>query len=203
MPSPISYYSPSSPLSVTLLQGQGGPDGDLPWYTKSVVLLTGVFSIGMFAIPASMLTWGFEAEAERLAARAISKARKKRAGEVSSAASSSSSSSAYSRLWGGASNSDSIDTSDEEYQNVIAGGADDEKDDEVVALFSAADADRSGSLTKDEFIRLMAELAKSKSQSLGDGGSPDEALQRIERLETIVNAMDKKLDHILQAMHTA
>lgn len=42
-------------LSAMMLTGQGGPDGDLPWYTKGVVLLTGVFSIGMFAIPASMV----------------------------------------------------------------------------------------------------------------------------------------------------
>lgn len=42
-------------LSTLMLTGQGGPDGDLPWYTKSVVLMTGVFSIGMFAIPASMV----------------------------------------------------------------------------------------------------------------------------------------------------
>jgi voltage-gated potassium channel len=55
-------------LSTLMLTGQGGPDGpDLPWYTSAVVLLTGVFSIGMFAIPASMLTWGFEAEAQRYA----------------------------------------------------------------------------------------------------------------------------------------
>jgi voltage-gated potassium channel len=45
-------------LSTLMLTGQGGPDGEIPWYTSSVVLLTGVFSIGMFAIPASMLTWG-------------------------------------------------------------------------------------------------------------------------------------------------
>lgn len=47
-------------LATLMLTGQGGPDGQLPWYTSAVVLLTGVFSIGMFAIPASMLTWGFE-----------------------------------------------------------------------------------------------------------------------------------------------
>lgn len=47
-------------LATLMLTGQGGPDGQLPWYTSAVVLLTGVFSIGMFAITASMLTWGFE-----------------------------------------------------------------------------------------------------------------------------------------------
>ena len=35
-------------------------------YTQAVVALTACFSIAFFAIPASMLTWGFEAEAERL-----------------------------------------------------------------------------------------------------------------------------------------
>ena len=35
-------------LATLMLTGQGGPDdNDLPWYTKAVVLLTGVFSIGM------------------------------------------------------------------------------------------------------------------------------------------------------------
>ena len=43
-------------LSVLMLTGQGGPEGQLPWYTQIMVLLTGLFSIAMFAIPASMLT---------------------------------------------------------------------------------------------------------------------------------------------------
>lgn len=38
-------------LSTLMLTGQGGPGGDLPWYTKAVVLLTAVFSVAMFAIP--------------------------------------------------------------------------------------------------------------------------------------------------------
>jgi voltage-gated potassium channel len=52
-------------LSILMLTGQGGPSGKLPWYTQAIVLLTGIFSVAMFAIPASMLTWGFEAEAQR------------------------------------------------------------------------------------------------------------------------------------------
>lgn len=47
-------------LATLLLTGQGGPQGDMPWYTKLVVLLTSFVSVAMFAIPASMLTWGFE-----------------------------------------------------------------------------------------------------------------------------------------------
>jgi hypothetical protein len=41
-------------LSTLMLTGQGPPDGDLPWYTKLVVLTTSVFSVAMFAIPASV-----------------------------------------------------------------------------------------------------------------------------------------------------
>ena len=49
-------------MATLMLTGQGGPDADdLPWYTRSVILITAVFSVAMFAIPASMLTWGFEA----------------------------------------------------------------------------------------------------------------------------------------------
>lgn len=39
----------------------------LQWYTKVVVGLTGALSVAMYAIPVSLLTWGFEAEAERCA----------------------------------------------------------------------------------------------------------------------------------------
>ena len=41
---------------------QGVPDGELPWYTKLIVALTAMFSVPVFVIPSSMLTWGFEAE---------------------------------------------------------------------------------------------------------------------------------------------
>jgi len=52
-------------IAVMMLTGQGGPEGDLPWYTKVVVIITAIFAVAQFAIPASMLTWGFEQEAQR------------------------------------------------------------------------------------------------------------------------------------------
>mmetsp|Transcript_136872 Transcript_136872/g.266232 ORF Transcript_136872/g.266232 Transcript_136872/m.266232 type:complete len:535 (+) Transcript_136872:180-1784(+) len=52
-------------MAVMMLTGQGGPEGDLPWYTKVVVIMTAIFAVAQFAIPASMLTWGFEQEAQR------------------------------------------------------------------------------------------------------------------------------------------
>ena len=51
-------------MATLMLTGQGGPNEEaLPWYTSVVVLITAVVSVAMFAIPASMLTWGFEAGA--------------------------------------------------------------------------------------------------------------------------------------------
>eukprot|EP00978_Attheya_sp_CCMP212_P032868 scaffold130149_cov58-Attheya_sp.AAC.1 len=116
-------------LSTLMLTGQGGPDAEnLPWYTRSVILLTGVFSIGMFAIPASMLTWGFEAEAQRVAAKSRRKARSVRMGFRGDCTSSSSSSFSDDDENGEES---SVSTSDEEYLKIIAG--DDEEDDVILA----------------------------------------------------------------------
>jgi len=53
-------------LTIMMLTGQGQPEGNLPWYTKLVCCLTAFLSVPIFVIPSSMLTWGFEAEAERL-----------------------------------------------------------------------------------------------------------------------------------------
>ena len=110
-------------LSILMLTGQGGPSGKLPWYTQAIVLLTGIFSVAMFAIPASMLTWGFEAEAQRLGMKAKRRALAKRKGQVymSDTSSSSSDSSSISCLG-------DISTSDEEYMNII--GGDNEEEDE-------------------------------------------------------------------------
>ena len=104
-------------LTTLMLTGQGGPSGKLPWYTQLVVLLTGLFSVAMFAIPASMLTWGFEAEAERLGRRARDRAMARRNGQVyvsetSSSSSESSDVSGYGDL----------STSDEEYMRISKSG---------------------------------------------------------------------------------
>merc|ERR1719476_273214 len=51
-------------LAILMLTGQGEPNGVMPWYTRIIVAVTALFAIAQFAIPASMLTWGFEQEAE-------------------------------------------------------------------------------------------------------------------------------------------
>ena len=103
-------------LSLLMLTGQGGPSGELPWYTQIVVLMTGMFSVAMFAIPASMLTWGFEAEAQRLGVKARKKMMARQRGEEYNDYTSSSSSDNDSVEGYG-----DISTSDEEYMNIIGG----------------------------------------------------------------------------------
>lgn len=51
-------------LAILMLTGQGEPFGVMPWYTRIVISIVALFAIAQFAIPASMLTWGFEQEAE-------------------------------------------------------------------------------------------------------------------------------------------
>lgn len=63
-------------LAIMMLTGQGQPEGVLPWYTKLVVCITCIFAVGLFAIQASMLTWGFENEAERRVKDAAERKRK-------------------------------------------------------------------------------------------------------------------------------
>lgn len=158
-------------LSTLMLTGQGGPSGDLPWYTQCVVLLTGVFSVAMFAIPASMLTWGFEAEAERLGAKAKKRAMAKRRGEVyiSETSSSSSNSSDISGFG-------DLSTSDEEYMRII-GGDDDDDDGE-----------------SDEKV-LGGQAISSSLES-----NKAELMRRVESLEQSLAQTNNKLDLILQLL---
>jgi hypothetical protein len=56
-------------LAVLMLTGQGTPEGELQLISKCVVVITAFLSVPFFAVPAAMLTWGFEGEAERLVQR--------------------------------------------------------------------------------------------------------------------------------------
>jgi len=88
-----------------MLTGQGIPNGIMPWYTRIVVALISLFAIAQFAIPASMLTWGFEQEAERnivkFRAREKKIAEKVRAGKQLDESSSSSGESDRQEEWEG------------------------------------------------------------------------------------------------------
>jgi voltage-gated potassium channel len=178
-------------LSTLMLTGQGGPGGDLPWYTKAVVLLTSVFSVAMFAIPASMLTWGFEAEAARMAKRARKRALE--SAESSDMRSSMTASSSSDSSGGG-------DTTDDEYFKLIAGETDDDDDDEseetpwmkqIRQVFQNSDRDGDGTLTLAEATNL---IATAHQGNLGD------LTARVNSLEVKTRETNEKLDRILELL---
>jgi hypothetical protein len=195
-------------LSTLMLTGQGGPEGDLPWYTKCVILLTSVFSVAMFAIPASMLTWGFEAEAARCA-----KLSWKRANKNADSSSSCTSSSDEDSSGG--------NSTDEEYFKIIAGEDEGEAEDSASAWvkaqkqsFLAADVDHSGTISLSEYLRMQtARESHPSGPAAYDDSVPDAARTctdtntnitlthlRLEALEKKVSANSKKLDQILQIL---
>jgi hypothetical protein len=189
-----------------MLTGQGPPDGDLPWYTKLVVLTTSVFSVAMFAIPASMLTWGFEAEAARMAKATRQRSLKQSRKESGELPMSSSSSSSF--------DSDDSDgySTDEEYLKIIAGAEDEGETSETETPFMKqlresflkADGDADGSLTLQEFLRMQAAIPATVTT---EGGltqlvESNRMNDRMEAIEAKMEANSKKLDRILKIMQT-
>ena len=197
-------------LSTLMLTGQGGPEGDLPWYTKMVVLLTGFFSVAMFAIPSSMLTWGFEAEAERCAKKARQKyvQSMRNSTEEEAQEEENDNFSTYSDYISSSSSSEG-DTTDEEYLEIIAGGDGDEEpeqkgqpQDEVVKqlirTFQTSDVDASGSLSMDEFVELMTDPSLASMSMVGMATSVGLLAKRVQHLERELANSNHKLDLILQ-----
>ncbi len=199
-------------LSTLMLTGQGGPDGDMPWYTKGVVLMTGVFSIGMFAIPASMLTWGFEAEAERMANLAYVQQNKTE--QVSQDDNWSFSSDDYSTGMFDALKEKILEhvistkthiSIDEEYRRIIAGADEaEERDAESQArkAFLLADIDRSGSISLTEYLAMSREQAANLKNSEGLSALTIEDLSnRFRALETRVEENSQTLEKIYQLLN--
>ena len=178
-------------MSTLMLTGGGAPDTEnLPFMTKAVVLLTSVFSVAMFAIPASMLTWGFEAEAERMAKRERKRALKRR--EMSKRGSTTSICNSFSS----SDYSSDGNTTDEEYFKLIAGVEEDDEDDETPWMkeqrrkFNLADADMNGTLTIKEYMKLQEEAEANPLE-------PGQFLMRLQALEVQVADNSNKLSRIL------
>eukprot|EP00429_Kryptoperidinium_foliaceum_P132858 CAMPEP_0176286654 /NCGR_PEP_ID=MMETSP0121_2-20121125/53018_1 /TAXON_ID=160619 /ORGANISM="Kryptoperidinium foliaceum, Strain CCMP 1326" /LENGTH=166 /DNA_ID=CAMNT_0017627219 /DNA_START=128 /DNA_END=625 /DNA_ORIENTATION=+ len=164
-------------LSTLMLTGQGGPEGDMPWYTKGVVLLTGIFSIGMFAIPASMLTWGFEAEAERMAQVAYAKRRQPQTN-------------AEQDNWSFSSEDYSTD---EEYVRIIAGGDGEEDEDaEARKTFTLADIDGSGTISLSEYLALSRNQAAEAKAGKSSIAVNQELTARLDVLEKRIENNSQK-----------
>jgi hypothetical protein len=163
--------------------------------------LTSVFSVAMFAIPASMLTWGFEAEAARMAKATRQKSLRKaqrESGELPLSSSSSSSS-----------DGDDDYSTDEEYLKIIAGEDGEETTEtetpfmkELREAFLKADTDTDGTLTLQEFMRMKQAAHSSRATTTGgltavvDSNMSD----RIQALEVKVDANNQKLDRILELL---
>lgn len=207
-------------LATLMLTGQGGPDNDtdLPWYTKIVVLITSAFSLAMFAIPASMLTWGFEAEAERKAAasrkrrkRQLERRRRRqeaqRLGTSAVPLDGSSSSSSSEDDWYGSGD----DSSDEEYQKIISGeGADEDNNAEaarkeklksdMMKLFEQASVSKSGSMDLDEFVSYVAKQRPVVEAMSAAPQPTTDVMSRIQELEKTIKSMDEKLDNLIKTV---
>ena len=139
-------------VSTMMLTGQGGPDGDIPWYVKVLCGTTAIFGVAFFVLPASILVWSFEAEAERLIAKdreeRLKRKKMKDRGETPIT-----SSSADSDKPDGAFSSDAW----EAYEKVILGDVEDDdkksKDEMTKKLFDKMDVDRSGKISREEMER--------------------------------------------------
>jgi len=175
-------------LATMMLTGQGGPDGELPWYTSSVIVLTGIVSIGMFAIPASMLTWGFEGEAERLAKLRRKKATASLTREAPQPETDVNDDWSYS--------SDDYST-DEEYLNTIAGFESDNDDEEEKAktFFRLADSDGNGNISMREFLEYSRTMSSNRETM-----DESHAAKRLDVLEKKVEENGKKLDGICEIL---
>ena len=171
---PATFY-----LSILMLTGQGTPEGVLPWYTKVIVMCTAVFSVPIFVIPSSMLTWGFEAEAERLMRRKREVRRKEKEAREAGLHFLPSSSSSSDSITG--SDTDDVEREWDEYEDVVLGETESEGKGkngdqqtnaisaaekrlirDVAKFFAAADADGSGLIDAREFYNYQRDALRKR-----------------------------------------
>ena len=160
-----------------------------------------------------MLTWGFEAEAERCA-RESYKVPKRHDGTNGGF-----DDDCESDTW--SFSSDDYST-DEEYKKIITGGDDDDDEDdpdaEAIADFRLADIDGSGNISLSEFLAL-SRLQQQQQQSAalasaggsgspaaavsgGGGGGVNDLESRVVRMEQQIQANSQKLDKICGILET-
>ena len=157
-------------MSVLMLTGLGAPEGELTLGLRLVTVLTAFLSVPFFAIPASMLTWGFEGEAARLATRERRRFRRKRLFGAAADAQALSSSS-----------SEASEDDLEEYLATTGGGDDDEADAEAAAEAAlAVFAEKTGGELPhllDEGERVGGEHALPRELLTGLLGDPRQTLR--------------------------
>ena len=144
-----------------------------------------------------MLTWGFEAEAERMAKHARRRVVKNREKERNG----------LRELCDSSSTSLSLDenTTDEEYFKLIAGEEEDDDEEEddprVIEMrkqFNSSDENKDGNLSLKEFIALSDKHRWDMPSTIR--GSSTDLEKRVRSLEDAVAANAVKLDRILQLL---
>jgi len=168
-------------LSMMMLTGQGGPTGQLDTATKLVCGFTALLSVAQFAIPSSMLTWGFEAEAERL----LGKKRERRKKEKEAAA--------KGQVYVSTSESSGEDGSGQsswdEYEAVILG---DEEEEEAKEAEHKAEHEETMDMVRAINKRLV-ELGPIEARE------HSETMARLDKLETGMAAIQASLQSLLAA----
>jgi voltage-gated potassium channel len=187
-------------LSVLMLTGQNewirGSEG-MPWYTKVVVGLTGALSVAMFAIPVSLLTWGFEAEAERCAKKARQSIKQAR--------------STVSETTRTSPQTIEQCSSDEEYLKIIARESSDLSQKrnaqvkELVETFLKDDFDGRRNQSLSEFLAnsMQSGEALFVNHEVIEIDETSDVRVRVQSLETTVLSMNSKLDRICRILEDA
>lgn len=174
----------------------------MPWYTKVVVGFTGALSVAMFALPVSLLTWGFESEAIRCARKTSRSLKRAHTFEVQEPAafpavekvSSLNSDEEYLRIIARDSSDDSSKynaVSDENKQKVNALVErflkDDEKGNKFVALSNFLMSN----------IEYKADTDMSFVEGFRDTVEASDVRHRMESLESTVLLLHSKLDSLI------
>ena len=203
---PATFY-----LSILMLTGQGTPSGVLPWYTKVIVMLTAVFSVPIFVIPSSMLTWGFEAEAERLMRRKRESRKKSKLAKQCGTKMESSSSSEEEKVF----ESEDEESAWDEYERVVLGddnGDDDKAGNEmskedkkllqdVSDYFAKADVDSDGTLSMLEFFEFARlQRGGNLSAAVTTGPESPQDTSQLRQFESRLTTVENKLDKLLAAV---
>lgn len=156
--------------ALLMLTGQGGPDFELTTKMELVTAITAFLSVPFFAVPAAMLTWGFEGEAERLAEKTTRRFnRKKTYGEFAEELSDSE-------------EEEGEDTLDEYLQRWGGEDSTEEVEESALAFFEAADSSSTGAELYHSALQRSRELKRAHETSTQRATLRHDALLLLEQV---------------------
>jgi len=157
--------------ALQMLTGQGAPDmEDLSTKMEIVTAITAFLSVPFFAVPAAMLTWGFEGEAERLAEKTTRRFnRKKTYGDLADEMSDSE-------------DEDDGDTLEEYLQRWGGEDSTEEVEESALSFFQEADKSASGAELHQSALERSRELKKAHDDSTQRATLRHDALLLLEQV---------------------